>query len=159
MLSYAIEGVQEGTLQAEKDGLYWNVTAQCSRDWPHPIRLLAQTQSGQVSLGVPAPKEDALYLKTRISNRRCPFTAETRVLTDQKPPEPPQSEPETRPETEPEIREVEPELVPFEPEKPFDRISEFSVMQIVEKDGRTWWKTDQTASPAQEEAAKRTTQS
>lgn len=33
MLSYPITGVREGTLQAERDGLYWNVSAVCSKDW------------------------------------------------------------------------------------------------------------------------------
>ena len=42
MLSYPITGVREGTLQAERDGLYWNVSAVCSRDWDFPIRLIAE---------------------------------------------------------------------------------------------------------------------
>ena len=43
MLSYPITGVREGTLQAERDGLYWNVSAVCSKDWDFPIRLIAET--------------------------------------------------------------------------------------------------------------------
>ena len=39
MLSYPITGVREGTLQAERDGLYWNVSAVCSRDWNFPVWL------------------------------------------------------------------------------------------------------------------------
>ena len=42
MLSYPITGVREGTLQAERDGLYWNVSAVCSKDWDFPIRLRAR---------------------------------------------------------------------------------------------------------------------
>ena len=43
MHEYPIEGVQDGTLRAEKDGLYWKIDASCTRDWDHPIRLLAES--------------------------------------------------------------------------------------------------------------------
>ena len=32
MHEYPIEGVQDGTLRAEKDGLYWKIDASCTRD-------------------------------------------------------------------------------------------------------------------------------
>lgn len=54
MLSYPITGVREGTLQAERDGLYWNVSAVCSKDWDFPIRLIAETDGARTVLGVPA---------------------------------------------------------------------------------------------------------
>lgn len=54
MLSYPITGVREGTLQAERDGLYWNVSAVCSRDWNFPIRLIAEADGVRTVLGVPA---------------------------------------------------------------------------------------------------------
>ena len=44
------------------------------------------------------------------------------------------------PEPEPEPAPAEPELLPFEPEKPFERISEFSVMSIAEQGGKPYWK-------------------
>lgn len=116
MLSYPITGVREGTLQAERDGLYWNVSAVCSKDWDFPIRLIAET--------------DGLRLRARLSNRSCPFSGQTRILTDQTP----------EPEPEPEPAPAEPELLPFEPEKPFERISEFSVMSIAEQGGKPYWK-------------------
>ena len=53
MLSYPITGVREGTLQAERDGLYWNVSAVCSKDWDFPIRLIAETDGARTVLGVP----------------------------------------------------------------------------------------------------------
>ena len=59
MLSYPITGVREGTLQAERDGLYWNVSAVCSRDWDFPIRLIAETDGARTVLGVPQPKRTA----------------------------------------------------------------------------------------------------
>ena len=114
MLSYPITGVREGTLQAERDGLYWNVSAVCSRDWDFPIRLIAEADGVRTVLGVPQPGPDGLRLQTRLSNRSCPFSEQTRILTDQTP---------------------EPE-----PEKPFERISEFSVMNVVEQDGKPYWK-------------------
>ena len=49
MLSYPITGVREGTLQAERDGLYWNVSAVCSKDWDFPIRLIAETDGARTS--------------------------------------------------------------------------------------------------------------
>ena len=107
MLSYPITGVREGTLQAERDGLYWNVSAVCSKDWDFPIRLIAETDGAR---------------------RSCPFSGQTRILTDQ------------TPEPEPESAPAEPELLPFEPEKPFERISEFSVMNVAEQDGKPYWK-------------------
>ena len=55
MLSYPITGVREGTLQAERDGLYWNVSAVCSKDWDFPIRLIAETAGARPVLGVPPP--------------------------------------------------------------------------------------------------------
>ena len=55
MLSYPITGVREGTLQAERDGLYWNVSAVCSKDWDFPIRLIAETDGVRTVLGVPQP--------------------------------------------------------------------------------------------------------
>ena len=56
MHEYPIEGVQDGTLRAEKDGLYWKIDASCTRDWDHPIRLLAETDGVRVNLGVPQPE-------------------------------------------------------------------------------------------------------
>lgn len=100
MLSYPITGVREGTLQAERDGLYWNVSAVCSKDWDFPIRLIAETDGARTVLGVPQPE----------------------------------------PEPEPEPAPAEPELLPFEPEKPFERISEFSVMNVAEQGGKPYWK-------------------
>ena len=107
MLSYPITGVREGTLQAERDGLYWNVSAVCSRDWNFPIRLIAEADGVRTVLGVPQPGPDGLRLQTRLSNRSCPFSEQTRILTDQTP----------EPEPEPEPASAEPELLPFEPEK------------------------------------------
>ena len=120
MLSYPITGVREGTLQAERDGLYWNVSAVCSKDWDFPIRLIAETDGARTVLG--------LRLRARLSNRSCPFSGQTRILTDQ------------TPEPEPESAPAEPELLPFEPEKPFERISEFSVMNVAEQGGKPYWK-------------------
>lgn len=59
MLSYPITGVREGTLQAERDGLYWNVSAACSKDWDFPIRLIAETDGARTVLGVPQPERTA----------------------------------------------------------------------------------------------------
>lgn len=53
-------GVREGTLQAERDGLYWNVSAVCSKDWDFPIRLIAETDGARTVLGVPQPEPDGL---------------------------------------------------------------------------------------------------
>ena len=127
-LSYPITGVREGTLQAERDGLYWNVSAVCSKDWDFPIRLIAETDGARTVLGVPQPEPDGLRLRARLSNRSCPFSGQTRILTDQ------------TPEPEPESAPAEPELLPFEPEKPFERISEFSVMNVAEQGGKPYWK-------------------
>ena len=63
MHEYPIEGVQNGTLRAEKDGLYWKIDASCTRDWDHPIRLLAETDGVRVSLGVPQPEGEKLRLR------------------------------------------------------------------------------------------------
>ena len=107
-MKYEIEAVSSGSLTAARDGLYWDVSAQCSRDWDYPIRLLAETETGTVTLGVPQPEDGELRLRTRISDRSCHFTDWTRITT--------------------------------EPEKPFERISEFSVMDVVEQDGKLYWK-------------------
>lgn len=131
-MKYEIEAVSSGSLTAARDGLYWDVSAQCSRDWDYPIRLLAETETGTVTLGVPQPEDGELRLRTRISDRSCHFTDRTRITTDQR------TKPE--PETDPEPQPAEPELFPFEPEKPFERISEFSVMDVVEQDGKLYWK-------------------
>lgn len=131
-MKYEIEAVSSGSLTAARDGLYWDVSAQCSRDWDYPIRLLAETETGTVTLGVPQPEDGELRLRTRISDRSCHFTDRTRITTDQRP--------KPEPETDPEPQPVEPELFPFEPEKPFERISEFSVMDVVEQDGKLYWK-------------------
>ena len=97
MLSYPITGVREGTLQAERDGLYWNVSAVCSRDWDFPIRLIAETDGARTVLGVPQPEPDGLRLRARLSNRSCPFSGQTRILTDQTPePEPEPEQPEKK---------------------------------------------------------------
>ena len=131
-MKYEIEAVSSGSLTAARDGLYWDVSAQCSRDWDYPIRLLAETETGTVTLGVPQPEDGELRLRTRISDRSCHFTDRTRITTDQRP--------KPEPETDPEPQPAEPELFPFEPEKPFERISEFSVMDVVEQDGKLYWK-------------------
>ena len=144
-MKYEIEAVSSGTLTATRDGLYWDISARCSRDWDYPIRLLAETEAGTVTLGVPQPEDGELRLRTRISDRSCHFTDRTRITTDQRP------EPEEEPEQEPQQPE-EPELLPFEPEKPFDRISEFSVMDVVEQDGKLYWKAP-ASSPEPEPQA------
>ena len=76
------------------------------------------------------PKAVWPRLRARLSNRSCPFSGQTRILTDQTP----------EPEPEPEPAPAEPELLPFEPEKPFERISEFSVMNVAEQGGKPYWK-------------------
>ena len=131
-MKYEIEAVSSGSLTAARDGLYWDVSAQCSRDWDYPIRLLAETETGTVTLGVPQPEDGELRLRTRISDRSCHFTDRTRITTDQRP--------KPEPETDPAPQPAEPALFPFEPEKPFERISEFSVMDVVEQDGKLYWK-------------------
>ena len=131
MLSYPITGVREGTLQAERDGLYWNVSAVCSKDWDFPIRLIAETDGARTVLGVPQPEPDGLRLRARLSNRSCPFSGQTRILTDHVPS---CQEPASA------AAPAEPELLTFEPEKPFERISEFSVMNVAEQGGKPYWK-------------------
>lgn len=130
MHEYPIEGVQDGTLRAEKDGLYWKIDASCTRDWDHPIRLLAETDGVRVSLGVPQPEGEKLRLQCRLSARSCPLSDSTRVRTDQQP---------------------EQTLLPFEPEKPFDHISDFSVLQVVEQDGKPYWTQLQQPDTAEDD--------
>ena len=78
MLSYPITGVREGTLQAERDGLYWNVSAVCSKDWDFPIRLIAETDGARTVLGVPQPEllhvllGDAVGPDDDCCRQRCP---------------------------------------------------------------------------------------
>lgn len=117
MLSYQIKGVQDGMLHAEKDGLYWIIRADCSRDWDHPIRLIADHDGAKTTLGVPMPEQNRLRLETRISDRAFHFTQQTQIQTDQ----------------------YQPPLEPFVPSEPFDRISEFSVMHVVEQDDKPYW--------------------
>ena len=145
-MKYEIEAVSSGSLTAARDGLYWDVSAQCSRDWDYPIRLLAETETGTVTLGVPQPEEGELRLRTRISDRSCHFTDRTRITTDQRP--------KPEPETDPEPQPAEPELFPFEPEKPFERISEFSVMDVVEQDGKLYWKAPASSPGPEPQASK-----
>ena len=130
MLSYPITGVREGTLQAERDGLYWNVSAVCSKDWDFPIRLIAETDGARTVLGVPPPGPGGRPRGARLSNPGGPVYGPTRLQPDQTP----------EPEPEPEPAPAEPELLPFEPEKPFERISEFSVMNVAEQGGKPYWK-------------------
>lgn len=72
MLSYPITGVREGTLQAERDGLYWNVSAVCSKDWDFPIRLIAETDGARTVLGVPQPEPDGLRLPGKALQPELP---------------------------------------------------------------------------------------
>ena len=145
-MKYEIEAVSSGSLTAARDGLYWDVSAQCSRDWDYPIRLLAETETGTVTLGVPQPEDGELRLRTRISDRSCHFTDRTRITTDQRP--------KPEPETDPEPQPAEPELFPFEPERPFERISEFSVMDVVEQDGKLYWKAPASSPGPEPQASK-----
>ena len=131
MLSYPIKGVRDGTLQAKRDGLYWEICAECSCDWTFPIRLLAETDGVRVTLGVPMPEAGRLRLQTRLSDRSCHFTEQTCILTDQYTQPPAQPEP----------------LEPFEPEQPFEHISDFSVMHVVEQDGKAYWKPQENTAP------------
>lgn len=140
-MEYEINSVSSGRLHAERDGLYWNLTATCARDWDHPIRIIAETANGRVTLGVPMPEGDTLHLSARISDRQCPFTADTRITTDQEP----EPAPEPEPESEPEPAEAAQALLPFEPEKPFERIADFPAMHVVEQDGKLYWQPPQDA--------------
>lgn len=59
-----------------------------------------------------------------------PVRRGTRVRTDQQP---------------------EQTLLPFEPEKPFDHISDFSVLQVVEQDGKPYWTQPQQPDTAEDD--------
>lgn len=117
MLQFAILGVREGTLRAVREGLYWRVEAWCSRDWAQPVRLLARTPTGEISLGVPQPQGERLWLRTSISDRCCHFTPQMEIVTDQS----------------------AERLYPFEPEKPFAHIAAFSVMRVVRRGEALYW--------------------
>lgn len=84
MLSYPITGVREGTLQAERDGLYWNVSAVCSKDWDFPIRLIAETDGARHRSGRPGSRSrTASGCGQGLSNRELPVFRADAHLTDQ----------------------------------------------------------------------------
>lgn len=130
MHEYPIEGVQNGTLRAEKDGLYWKIDASCTRDWDHPIRLLAETDGVRVNLGVPAARK----------GRSCGCSAGS----------PPAAAPVRR-HPRPHRSAAGADAAAFEPEKPFDHISDFSVLQVVEQDGKPYWTQPQQPDTAEDD--------
>ena len=83
-----------------------------------------------MNLGVPQPEGEKLRLQCRLSARSCPLSDNTRVRTDQQPKQ---------------------TLLPFEPEKPFDHISDFSVLQVVEQDGKPYWTQPQQPDTAEDD--------
>lgn len=128
MLSYPITGVREGTLQAERGRpvLERQRRMQQGLGLSHP----SDRRDGRCPhrSGRPAAGADGLRLPGKALQPELPFSGQTRILTDQ------------TPEPEPESAPAEPELLPFEPEKPFERISEFSVMNVAEQGGKPYWK-------------------
>lgn len=128
MLSYPITGVREGTLQAERDGLYWNVSAVCSKDWDFPIRLIAETDGARTVLGVPGSRR-----RTASGCGQGSPTGAARFPGDAHP-----DRPDAGAGTG--VCTGRAGAAPFEPEKPFERISEFSVMNVAEQDGKPYWK-------------------
>ena len=76
MHEYPIEGVQNGTLRAEKDGLYWKIDASCTRDWDHPIRLLAE------KVGVACVPGTSFFNENVNNIVRVHFAKKDETLTD-----------------------------------------------------------------------------
>ena len=117
-MEYPIAGLPGGSVHVTREGLYWSVRTECARCPDHPVRVLAETDGKRVNLGVLAPCAEGARAEKRLSVRSFSFTEGTRVTTD----EHGASLPE-----------------PFDPERPFARIAEFSDLRVIERDGALFW--------------------
>ena len=108
MLSYPITGVREGDAsgRAGRPVLERQRRMQQGLGLSHPPDRRdgwRPHRSGRPAAGAGRPPAAG-----KAFNRSCLFSGQTRILTDQTP----------EPEPEPEPAPAEPELLPFEPEKP-----------------------------------------
>lgn len=83
MLSYQVtdQGQVIGTLTAEREGLYWHLSARCRQAGNRLLRLYALGEAQPVCLGVLMPEGEDLVLNRRLAARSLIFTAQTRIST------------------------------------------------------------------------------
>lgn len=128
MLSYPITGVREGTLQAERGRpvLERQRRMQQGLGLSHP----SDRRDGRCPhrSGRPAAGPDGLRLPGKALQPELPvFRADAH-------PDRPDAGAGTG------VCTGRAGAAPFEPEKPFERISEFSVMNVAEQGGKPYWK-------------------
>ena len=82
-LNYAIRKEQTviGSACAERQGLYWRVTAEAAAEPDCIVRLYAHDGENSMNLGVLMPEAGRLRLSRRIPASAFSFTPDTRITT------------------------------------------------------------------------------
>ena len=57
----------------KKEGLFYTLDCDCGEETGQLLRLMAQTETGWISLGIPVPEGGKLRLRTRISVKNLPI--------------------------------------------------------------------------------------
>lgn len=135
-----------GSASAEKNGLYWDIRASCSRIRGGVIRLYAAEGEKCVNLGVLLPEQQSMALHKRIAAKEFAFTEHTEISTA----EPVQLRPFSG-----QILDLAVEgaalreengnrtiLIPVEPEKEFPLMPLCCFFRIESFHGRRWWMLD-----------------
>jgi len=82
-LNYAIRKEQTviGSACAERQGLYWRVTAEAAAEPDGIVRIYAHDGENSMNLGVLMPEAGRLRLSRRIPASAFSFTPDTRITT------------------------------------------------------------------------------
>lgn len=68
--SIYMNGKAVGEAAVEKEGLYYRIECACDLTKDTIYRIVAVTVAGEISLGICEPRDEKLYLETKISARR-----------------------------------------------------------------------------------------
>lgn len=131
------QGKKVGTLSAQKNGLYWDILAECE-EHGQPLRLYARNgQNAAFRLGIPIPYEGRLRLQSSVPQTSFCFCGDTEIFLGPPPLLICGAElPDAELGTDEKGRFL---LVPYEPSEPFRLMERVCFFTILQKDGKRYW--------------------
>ena len=130
MFAYSFE--PGGRAEAERDGLYWAVRAEC-RSLEGLHRLYAADGEAVCCLGVLEPRDGGLSLTRRLSGRRFSFSGDTRLYLDEGP---------GKAETGSDGAGGCLLTFPYREGEPFPMLGQFRAFRLVRRGGRFCWEAE-----------------
>lgn len=146
-------GVPAGTARVTRDGLYWDVEAECAAGGERIVRVYASGGGRCVNLGVLMPEDGRLRLHRRVSGGVFCFDADTCLSTQRETDWAPFSGTVEGVELDDALRRGRRLAVPCEPEHPFALMEYFRRFRIEPVGGRPYWTAELDESGAHLAAA------